>query len=119
MIYRVNLNGRTYEVEVEMGNAAVVKEYVTYSEPPATAVQEEDTLQAVQPEEVVTSPVPGTILSVDVHQGQAVRTGDLLLVLEAMKMENEIVAPIDGTVIQVHISKGVSVDSGTPLISIG
>ena len=48
--------------------------------------------------------------------GQAVKSGQLLLVMEAMKMENEILAPIDGTVAQILVQKGTSVDTGTPLL---
>ena len=60
--------------------------------------------------------MPGTILKVNVTNGQAVKAGTVLCVLEAMKMENEIMAPKDGTVTQVVISKGASVDTGAPLV---
>ena len=60
--------------------------------------------------------MPGTILDVKVAQGQAVKKGDILCILEAMKMENEILAPQDGTVAQVTVSKGASVNSGDPLV---
>ena len=60
--------------------------------------------------------MPGTVLRVEVSQGQAVKAGDLLIVLEAMKMENEILAPRDGTVAQVVVQKGSSVDTGSPLV---
>ena len=59
------------------------------------------------------------ILKVNVSQGQAVKSGDVLCVLEAMKMENEIMAPKDGTVTQVLVSKGSTVDTGAPLVVIG
>ena len=59
----------------------------------------------------VPSPMPGTILSVNVAAGQAVKTGDVLMVLEAMKMENDIVAPCDGTVKQLLVSKGSTVNT--------
>ena len=64
----------------------------------------------------VNAPMPGTILDVKVAQGQAVKKGDILCILEAMKMENEILAPQDGTVAQVAVSKGASVNSGDPLV---
>ena len=60
--------------------------------------------------------MPGTILKVNVTQGQAVKAGTVLVVLEAMKMENEIMAPKDGTVTQVVVSKGSTVDTGAPLV---
>ena len=56
--------------------------------------------------EVVAAPMPGNILKVNVSQGQAVKAGDVLVVLEAMKMENEILAPRDGTVAQVVVYQG-------------
>ena len=63
--------------------------------------------------------MPGTILKVNVTAGQAVKEGDLLVVLEAMKMENEIFAPKAGTVAQVLVNKGSSVDTGATLVVIG
>ena len=62
--------------------------------------------------------MPGTILDVKVTVGQAVKEGDLVVILEAMKMENEIYAPCAGTVAQVLTSKGASVDTGAPLVTI-
>ena len=66
--------------------------------------------------ETVNAPMPGNILKVSVTQGQAVKAGDVLVILEAMKMENEIVAPRDGTIAQVVTAKGAVVDTGAPLI---
>ena len=63
----------------------------------------------------MTSPMPGTILSVNVAVGDAVKRGQVLMVLEAMKMENEIMCPCDGKVVSVNTSKGSSVESGTLL----
>lgn len=62
--------------------------------------------------------MPGNILRVEVNQGDTVKAGQLLIVLEAMKMENEIVAPKDGTVVQVVTSKGSVVETGAPLVVI-
>ncbi len=62
--------------------------------------------------------MPGTILDVKVTAGQAVKAGDVLMILEAMKMENEIMAPKDGTVTAVSTSKGASVETGTLLCTI-
>ena len=59
--------------------------------------------------------MPGNILAVNVTAGQAVKKGDVLMVLEAMKMENEIMCPRDGRVISVSAAKGASVESGTVL----
>ena len=63
--------------------------------------------------------MPGNILKVNVSNGQAVKEGDVLVVLEAMKMENEIMAPKNGTVTQVLVQKGSTVDTGAPLVVIG
>ena len=109
MKYKVTLNNRTYEVEVEAGEAMLVDEYEAFA--PAAA--------ALASGEVVKSPMPGNILKINVSQGQAVKEGDVLIVLEAMKMENEIVAPKAGSVAQIAVTKGQVVETGTPLIVIG
>ena len=62
--------------------------------------------------------MPGTILSVNVQNGQSVKSGDVLMVLEAMKMENEILAPCDGTVSAVSVQKGATVETGALLCAI-
>ncbi len=66
--------------------------------------------------EPINAPMPGTIVSVKVSQGQSVLKGDVLLVLEAMKMENEIMSPKDAVISSVNVKKGDSVEAGTPLI---
>ena len=133
MKYKVTLNGRTYEVEVEAGKAILLDEYVAISPmstpaPAAAPVEAAPAAPAPAPAaapaapvdgQAVESPMPGNILKVNVSQGQAVKSGDVLCVLEAMKMENEIMAPKDGTVTQVLVSKGSTVDTGAPLVVIG
>ena len=129
MKYKVTLNGRTYEVEVEAGKAMLTDEYEAYAPAPAApAAPAAPVAAAPAPAaapaapavtaagEPVNSPMPGTILRVEVTQGAAVKEGQLLVVLEAMKMENEILAPRDGTVAQVVVSKGSHVETGSPLI---
>ena len=129
MKYKVTLNGRTYEVEVEAGKAMLLDEYeaIVPSAPVATPVAAPVAAPATAPAapaapavtaagEPVVAPMPGTILRVNVQNGQAVKEGDLLCVLEAMKMENEIFAPKAGTVAQVAVSKGSSVDTGAVLV---
>ena len=120
MKYKVTLNGRTYEVEVEAGKAMLLAEYeaVAPAAPAAAApVAAAPAAVAAAPVaagagDTVAAPMPGTILKVNVTAGQAVKEGDLLVVLEAMKMENEIFAPKAGTVAQVLVSKGSTVDTG-------
>jgi len=69
--------------------------------------------------EAVNAPMPGTILKVNVTEGQSVKAGDVLCVLEAMKMENEIKAPKDGKVVQILTTKGANVDTGAALVVLG
>ena len=131
MKYKVTLNGRTYEVEVEAGKAMLLDEYeaIAPAAPAAPAAAPVAAAPAAAPAaaapavtgagEAVTAPMPGTILKVNVKVGDAVKAGTVLCVLEAMKMENEIMAPKAGTVTQVLATKGSSVDTGAPLVVIG
>ena len=130
MKYKVTLNGKTYEVEVEAGKAMLVDEYEASAPAPAApaaapvaaapaaapAPAPAAAPVAVAAGEAVNAPMPGNILKVNVSAGQAVKAGDVLVVLEAMKMENEIVAPRDGSVAQVVVTKGAVVDTGAPLV---
>ncbi len=129
MKYKVTLNGRTYEVEVDAGKAMLTDEYEAYAPAPAAPAAPAAAAPAAPAApapaaapavtaagEPVNSPMPGTILRVEVAQGAAVKEGQLLVVLEAMKMENEILAPKDGTVAQVVVQKGSHVETGSPLI---
>ncbi len=130
MVYKITLKGRTYEVEVEAGKAMLLNEYeaVVPSAPAApAAAPAAEAAPAAAPApaavtgagEAVNAPMPGTILKVNVSNGQAVKEGEVLCILEAMKMENEIMAPKSGTITQVVVSKGAKVDTGAPLVVIG
>lgn len=125
MKYKITLNNKTYEVEVERGQAMLLDEYAAKapmapaapaSAPAAAAPAAPAAPVVAGAGEVVASPMPGTILQLKVSAGEAVKAGQVLVVLEAMKMENEILAPRDGTVAQVLTQKGATVDTGTPLI---
>ena len=128
MKYELTLNGRTYEVEVELAEPMMMPEFQSYvpapAAPAASAVEAAPSAApAAAPAvtgtgEKVDSPMPGTILKVNVAAGQTVKEGDLLVVLEAMKMENEIFAPKGGTVSQVLVEKGASVNTGDVLVVI-
>ena len=66
----------------------------------------------------VEAPMPGSILDVNVKEGDTVAVDQLLCILEAMKMENEIFSPYAGTVKEVHVKKGDSVDTAAALVTI-
>ena len=120
MKYKVTLNNRVYEVEVEEGSAMLVDEYALAA-PAAPAPAAPAPVAPAAPAplaagEAVKSPMPGNILKINVAQGQSVKEGDTLIVLEAMKMENDVVAPRDGTVAQIVVTKGAVVETGSPLV---
>lgn len=104
--YRVTVNGTAYEIQLEE---------MTGAAPAAAPAPAPAAAPAPAGGEQVTSPMPGTILSVNVSNGSAVKKGDVLMVLEAMKMENEIMCPRDGTIASVNVAKGAAVESGTLL----
>jgi len=126
--YNIVVNGTTYQVEVdEVGGASApsvaaaptptpVAPAPTAAAPaPAPAAQSAAPAAGAQ---TISSPMPGTVLDVKVAPGQAVKSGDVLIILEAMKMENEIMAPSDGTVDTVPVAKGASVNSGDVLVTL-
>ena len=139
MKYEIKLNGRTYEVEVEVAEPMTMDTFNTYmpaapaaAAPVAVPVAAAPAAPAVAAPaaapaapavtgagEVITAPMPGNILKVNVTQGQTVKEGDLLIVLEAMKMENEIFSPVSGTVTQVLVQKGATVDTDAAMVVIG
>ena len=115
---KITVNGVVYDVQVEESDgSAVPAAPAAAASPVIKAAPKPAPVQAAGGEEVK-SPMPGTILDVPVKAGQAVKTGDVLVVLEAMKMENEIKAAHDATVASVAVSKGESVDTGAVLVTL-
>ena len=105
--YRVTVNGTAYEIELEEMTGAT----------PAAAPAAPAAPVAAAPAggEQVSAPMPGTILSINVNNGDTVKRGQVLMILEAMKMENEIMCPCDGKIASVNTSKGATVETGALL----
>lgn len=129
---KVTVNGTVYDVQVEEVGASETPAASAsalapaFSAPqksapaaaPAPAPAAREPKKADAGSETIESPMPGTIVGVNVADGQNVKKGDTLVVLEAMKMENEIMAPRDAEVAAVLVAKGDSVQAGTPLVSL-
>ena len=115
--FLVNVNGTQYEVAVEEidGKAAPAAKPAPAAAPVAAPVAK---AAAVAGGTTVTAPMPGTILGVNVKEGEAVKAGQTIFVLEAMKMESDVVPPVDGTVRGISVAKGASVSAGDLLCSI-
>ena len=128
MIYKVTLNGKVYEVEVEKGEAVIQAEYeaalpaAPAAPAPAAAAASAPSAAAAPAAQAgagtVPSPLPGNINEVRFSAGQTVKAGDVVIILEAMKMENEIVAPKAGTLTKIHVQKGAVVNTGDPLFDV-
>jgi biotin carboxyl carrier protein len=127
--YTITVNGNTYEVSVEESNGvsnAAPAPVQNVAPAPVAPVQKAVAAPAPAPKASsgaegnikLSSPMPGKILSVKASVGQAVKKGDVILILEAMKMENEIVATDDGTVASINVSAGQSIEAGDLLATI-
>jgi len=129
--FNITVNGKAYEVEVEeIGGVPQAPRAARAATPapkaaapaPAPAAPAAPAAAAAPPAgggTSVESPMPGTVLDIKVAAGDAVKSGDVLLILEAMKMENEITAMGDGKVISVNVAKGASVNAGDVLVVLG
>ena len=109
--YSVTVNGTAYEIELEELTGASPAS----AAPAAPVAPVAPAAAAPAGGEQVTSPMPGTILAVNVAAGDAVKRGQVLMILEAMKMENEIMCPCDGKAVSFNTARGASVESGTLL----
>jgi biotin carboxyl carrier protein len=131
--YTITVNGNTYEVSVEESNGVSSMAPAPVAAAPAVAVQRPAPVVAAPASAPaptpkassgasgnikVSSPMPGKIIALKVNVGQAIKKGDVVLVLEAMKMENEIVAPEDGIVASLNVSAGQSVEAGDLLATL-
>ncbi len=110
--YNVTVNGTSYEITLEVVDSTDTNVAAPVPAPTATTPTPPPASSGA---ETVTSPMPGTILSINVQNGAVVKKGDILMILEAMKMENEIIAPCDGTINSVNVSSGASVETGATL----
>ncbi len=143
MKYTATLNGKQYEVELErMDDYAPIPRYgeapaapaapitapaaapapVAPAPAPAAPAPAPAPVPAAAPSSgstTIEAPMPGKILNVKVSAGQAVKFGEVVIIMEAMKMETEIVAPADGTVAQILVKAGDAVDTGAALVTLG
>ena len=131
--FKVSFEGESYEIEakdlgIPMGalqapSAAPVQAGAPVATPaPAPAPSAPVGVSSAPVpagENVVTAPMPGKVLRILVREGDEVKAGQGLLVLEAMKMENEIPSPKDGVVKKILVKEGDTVDTGQPLIELG
>ena len=122
--FRITLNGVCHEVEVERVQTGhhPQHQHQYHAAPAAAAAPAPATVSAPAPTitggEKISAPMPGKILAVEVSEGQAVKRGDNLLILEAMKMQNEIKAPRDGVIKSLFITAGKAVTSGEVLLTL-
>ena len=124
--FMINVNGNSYEVEVEeitngikeVTSSNQVSQSKAAPTKPSVAKAETKEVVVSEGQEVVESPMPGNIWKILVEEGQAVKAGDILLILEAMKMENEILAPRDGKVVSINAKEGSVVNTGEKLVVI-
>lgn len=125
--YRITVEGKTYEVQIESveeqpvsEDCSVHKNYNTKSFDPVVRVINSDVeKKTIIQSGIVRSPIPGTILSVNVSVGDQIRKGQLIILLEAMKMNNEICSPSDGRITAIHVAQGDTVQGGDILFEVG
>ncbi|MCX7025755.1 MAG: biotin/lipoyl-binding protein [Spirochaetes bacterium] len=119
--YKVTVNGQQYDVSVEeLGGVSAPLAPTAAAAPPlvSPAAPAAPAAPAVTGSGTIRAPMPGTVISVRVSVGQAVKRGDVILILEAMKMENEICATMDGVVSALRVQAGASVNTGDPMLDL-
>lgn len=120
--YRITVNGTAYDVAVEeLGGSAAPAVAAPVAATPAPAAAPAPAAPAAGGAAgsiSVSAPMPGKILAVKANVGQAVKKGDVVLILEAMKMENEVVAPEDGTIASINVAVGSAVEAGDTLATL-
>ena len=134
--FNVTVNGKTYAVEVEevgAGHGGFTYQPVQQAAAPAPVAPAPAVAPTPTPApapapkaaapvsgegELMSAPMPGTILDILVSEGQTVKKGDIVIILEAMKMENEIASPADGVVSKIYTSKSATVNAGDPMLSV-
>ena len=118
--YTITVNGTPYDVTVDEAGASapVAAAPVAPAAKAAPAPAAKPTASGAEGSVKVEAPMPGTILDVKTSVGAAVKSGDVLCILEAMKMENDIVAPADGTVASIAVGKGDSVEAGQIIVTL-
>ncbi len=109
--YKVKVNGKVYEVELEE-----VKEGEGHIEAPKAEVSSAPVSSGSN---VIKAPIAGKVLDVKVNVGDVVKKGQTVAIIEAMKLENEIQSGFDGKVVEVRASKGSQVKNGDALIVLG
>ena len=119
--YTITVNGNVYDVTEEENGAVSAPAAAPKAAPkaaPAAKAAPKAAPAGAQGAVTVSAPMPGKILGVKASVGQAVKKGEVLLILEAMKMENEIVAPEDGTVASINVAVGDSVEAGATIATL-
>ncbi len=116
--YNIKVNGVVYEVEVEEVSSSQTSVKKSNSAPSETVAQTAVPVKKSGSGEAVKAPMPGKILKINVKESDAVKNGDVLMILEAMKMENEIKASKDGVVTAVSVSESDTVNTGDALLYI-
>mgnify|MGYP003429979897 CR=1 FL=1 len=119
-VAEVELNGKKYTIDVERSEAVAIPTIATPKPAAAAApvAAAPAAPKAAAGANAIVAPLPGSVVSINVKAGDAVKAGQQLAIIEAMKMENEILAPADGTVKAVHVSAGQAVQQGDALIEL-